>query len=79
MNQTGQKIESNLANLGESLGLDEYDVAKAKKTTKHIVKMVVVTGVFMLLGSILMPGGPAGLFYTGASIKDFQILFGGLL
>jgi len=74
-----EKIDKKLKKLGQTLGLNELEVAHAKKTTKNIITMALLAGVFTLLGSLLMPGGPAGLYYTGASIKDFQILFGGFL
>lgn len=73
-----KKINTKLQELGQTLGLEETDIMKAKRTTKNIVTMALFVGAFMLLGNLMMPGGPAGLYYTGVSIKDFKILFGGL-
>ena len=61
------------------LGITEADAIKAKRTAKNVITMALFAGVFMLLGNIMMPGGPSGLFYTAVSIKDFQILLGGWL
>lgn len=74
-----KKINNKLRELGQTLGLDEVDTLRAKRTTKNMITMALVTGAFMLLGNLMMPGGPVGLYYTGVSIKDFQILFGGFL
>jgi len=79
MNIKTKKIDTKLTKLGQTLGLDKADTLRAKRTTKNIVTLALFTGAFMLLGHFMMPGGPAGLYYTGVSIKDFQILFGGFL
>jgi len=73
-----EKINAKLIKLGKSLELDSIDSIKAKKTIRNVVTMAIFTGAFLILGSIMMPGGPAGLYYTGASIKDFRMLFGSL-
>ena len=74
-----EKINKKLAELGKPLGLNGIDAIKAKRTVKNIITMAIFAGLFMILDSILMPGGPVGLFYTGGSIKDFQLLYGGLM
>lgn len=74
-----QKINNKLRELGKTLGLNEVDTLRAKRTAKNIITMALATGVFILLGNLMMPGGPVGLYYTGGSIKDFQILFGWFL
>ena len=79
MNIKTKKKDTKLTKLGQTLGLDETDSLRAKRSIKNIVTMALFTGAFMLLGHFMMPGGPAGLYYTGVSIKDFQILFGGFL
>ena len=79
MNEKTKKINEKLIQFGQTLGLDEATAVKAKRTTKNIITMALTTAAFFVLGNLMMPGGPAGLYYTGASIKDFQILFGGLL
>ena len=79
MNTRTNNINTKLIKLGQTLGLNETDALRAKRTTKNIVTLALFTGAFMLLGHLMMPGGPAGLYYTGVSIKDFQILFGGFL
>lgn len=66
-----------LENLGHTIGLNAEEVARAKRSAKNIVALAIVTGAFLTLGRVLMPGGPVGLYYTGASIKDFGLLFSG--
>lgn len=77
MRRRKKKIDAKLKTLGQSLGLSEVDALKAKRTVKSIVALAIFAGVFAILGSIMMPGGPAGLYYTGVSVKDFRMLFGG--
>ena len=79
MSKKRKKINKRLIDLGKPLGIDEVDAIRAKRTVKNIITMSLFAGAFLLLGSIMMPGGPAGLFYTGVSIKDFRILLGGWL
>lgn len=71
-----EKINAKLIKLGESLELDKIDSIKAKRTIRNVITMVLFAGIFIILGTLMMPGGPAGLYYTGVSIKDFKILFG---
>ena len=77
MNTKNQKINNKLRELGQTLGLDEVNTLRAKRTTKNIITMAFMTAVFVLLGNLMLPGGPVGCYYTGASIKDFKVLFGG--
>ncbi len=79
MKQKKREINSQLQKLGQMLGLDDHDVIKARRTMKNVIAMALAAGLFMLLGRLLMPGGPVGLYYSGGSIKDFQILFGWFL
>ena len=74
-----EKINRKLEQIGQTLGLKAADAIRAKRTTKNIITMAIFTAAFIILGHIMMPGGPSGLYYTGFSIKDFQILFGGLI
>lgn len=77
MRRRKKKIDAKLKTLGQTLGLSEIDAIKAKRTAKNVVASAIFAGVFAILGSVMMPGGPAGLYYTGVSIKDFRMLFGG--
>lgn len=74
MNKKRNEFSSKLEAIGEYLQLDQTDIHRAKKTTKNIVCMAVISGVFMILGRLMMPGGAAGLYYSGGSIKDFQLM-----
>ena len=72
-------INPQFQKLGQMLGLSDHAVLKAKRTMKNVIAMALLAGLFMMLGRLLMPGGPVGLYYSGGSIKDFQILFGWFL
>lgn len=72
-------INKKLKQFGKTLGLDENSSINAKRTTKNTIVMAFFAGLLFVLGRFMMPGGPAGLYYTGVSIKDFQMLFGGLI
>jgi hypothetical protein len=71
------KQPTKLEQLGQTLGLNATEVDRAKRSLRNIIALGIVTGVFLALGTILMPGGPVGEYYTGASIKDFGLLFSG--
>ena len=77
MNERKKRINAKLIKLGKSLELDSLDTIKAKRTIRNVITMALFTGALILLGNIMMPGGPAGLYYTAVSIKDFRIMFGG--
>ena len=77
MRRRKKNIDAKLKTLGQTLGLSEVDALKAKKTVKNIVALAIFAGFFAILGSLLMPGGPVGLYYTGGSVKDFRMFFGG--
>ena len=70
-------INPKLQQIGEILQLEKRDILQARKTAKNICCIALIGGIFMLLGNMLMPGGPAGLYYTAVSIKDFQLLLSG--
>lgn len=74
-----KNIENKLQVLGETLGLDRSDVIRAKRTARNVITMALIAGVFILLGYALVPGAPVGNYYGGGGIKDFQLLFSGLL
>ncbi len=77
MNKKNENIDTKLKQFGQMLGLDEATSIKSKRTTKNILTMAIAAGAFILLGSILMPGGLAGNYYGGGSIRDFQMIFRG--
>jgi hypothetical protein len=74
-----EDINPKMQEIGRLLQLENTDICLARRTAKHIVSMVLIGGIFMILGNLLMPGGPAGLYYTAVSIKDFQLLLSGFL
>jgi len=79
MNTKKNQINTKLFELGKNLDLNENDVIKAKRTIKNIAALALFTGIIIVLGNFIMTGGPAGLYYTGVSIKDFKLIFGGLI
>lgn len=74
-----KELDVKLREFGHTLGLEEADVIRAKRTTRNVIAVALLTAAFLVFGQIMMPGGPSGMYYSGASIKDFQILFGGLI
>jgi len=74
LNKKRDDFSSKLEDIGEYLQLDQTDIHRAKKTAKNIISMAVISGIFMILGRLMMPGGAAGLYYTAVSIKDFQLM-----
>lgn len=74
-----KELDAKLREFGHTLGMEEVDVTRAKRTAKNVVAMALLTVALTVFGQIMMPGGPSGMYYSGASIKDFQILFGGLV
>lgn len=77
MTKKNEKINAKIKQLGQMLGMDESTSIKAKRTTKNIIAVAVAAGAFLVLGSLLMPGGMAGSYYGGGSVRDFQLLFRG--
>jgi hypothetical protein len=77
MKNRNEKINKKLIQLGENLKITSKEAVKAKRTIINIATLALLTGAILLLGQFIMTGGPAGLYYTGVSIKDFKILFGG--
>jgi hypothetical protein len=77
MNNRTKKVNIRLIQLGKNLGISQTEAVKAKRTIINITTLALLTGTILLLGQFIMTGGPAGLYYTGVSIKDFKILFGG--
>jgi hypothetical protein len=78
MNERSNKINNRLVDLGRYVGLDEASSINARRNIKNIISMTIIAGFFIILGNLLMPGGPCGGFYGGGSIRDFKIIFGGL-
>lgn len=78
MNNRKKKVNIKLIQLGENLGINQTEAVKAKRTIINIATLALFTGAILLLGQFIMTGGPAGLYYTGVSIKDFKILLGGI-
>jgi hypothetical protein len=72
-----QKINTKLKELGQKLGLDETTTLRSKRNMKTIIATAVFAVFLILLGTFLLPSGPAGYYYSGGSIRDFHLLFKG--
>ena len=73
-----QKINTKLKELGQRLGLDEATSLMSKRNVKTIIAMAVITGLLLLLGAFTTRLNLPGLYYSGGSIRDFNLLFRGL-
>lgn len=75
MTQYSNIVNVKLQELGTTLGLDQNDINKAKKTTRSILTMFIIAGILTLIGKIITSQLDAvGLYYVGVSIRDFGIL-----
>ena len=75
MRRNSTKIKAKLHELGETIGLEASEVDHAKRTAKAIMNMCIIAGIFALIGIFSSRLEAVGLWYGGASIKDFQIDF----
>ena len=78
MTKKTEKINQKLRQIGKPLGINEIDAIKAKRTIKNVIAIAIIGLLFGLIGWLISPGGPAGYYYGGGSIKDFHLLFRGL-
>ena len=75
MTQYSNIVNVKLQELGTTLGLNQNDINKAKKTTRSILTMFIIAGILTLIGKIITSQLDAvGLYYVGVSIRDFGIL-----
>lgn len=75
MKRKSAKIRAKLYELGKTIGLEESEIDHAKRTAKTILSMCLIVGIFALIGIFSSRLEAVGLWYGGASIKDFQIDF----
>jgi len=69
---TRRNMNATLHELGQTLGLDDSDIARAKRTTKSMMSMAIVAVIVMFIGRVVTTQLDAsGLYYIGVSIKDF--------
>ena len=74
MIQNSKKIGPKLHELGATLGLDDHDIARAKKTATTMLSLAILAGIVIFIGKFAITQLDAiGLYYTGVSIKDFGL------
>jgi len=74
MKRDHTKIKAKLYELGKTVGLETSEIDKAKRTTRTIVSICIVAGIFALIGIFTSRLDAVGLWYVGVSIKDFGLL-----
>lgn len=75
MKRSSTEIKAKLHELGKTIGLEESEIDHAKRTAKTLVGMCLIVGFFALIGIFSSRLEAVGAWYTGVSIKDFQIDF----
>ena len=65
------KTIEKLNEFGKTIGLDAKDIKYAKRSTKTLVSILIIAGIFTLIGIFSSRFDPIGQWYTGVSIKDF--------
>ena len=74
MNRKKKKINKKLKKLGQTIGLDESDIARAKINMRSVLSVAIASSFIMLIGMFVITQLDAiGLYYTGVSIKDFSL------
>ena len=73
-----QKINTKIKELGKKLGLDEATSLMSKRNIKNIIAMAIIAGFILLLGAFIRQPNLTGNYYSGGSIKDFNLFFRGL-
>jgi hypothetical protein len=77
LTEKAEKINQKLKQLGKPLGINGADAIKAKRTIKNVVAIAIIGIIIGLIGWLISPGGQAGYYYGGGSIRDFHLFFGG--
>jgi len=73
MNRNSTKIRGKLYEFGKTIGLEESEIDHAKRMMKPMLSMLIMAGIFALIGIFSSRLEAVGQWYGGASIKDFQI------
>lgn len=67
------KIKAKLYELGKLVGLEEKEIDQSKRTTKNVIKNLIVVGVVAFIGIFTISRFESiGLWYITPSIKDFS-------
>lgn len=75
MNKRKKHLNATLQRMGQTLGLDDSDIASAKRTARSMLGIAIAAAVVILIGKIATTQLDAvGQYYTGVCIKDFGLL-----
>jgi hypothetical protein len=74
MNTRKKHLNATLHQMGHKLGLDDSDIASAKRTAVSMLGIAITTAVVIIIGKIATTQLDAvGQYYTGVCIKDFGL------
>ena len=62
--------------LGQTLGLKDSDILCARRTLRHGITLVAITGIISLFGFLTKQLDPIGQYYASVSINDFFAFWG---
>jgi hypothetical protein len=75
MNKRKKHLNTTLQHMGQTLGLDDSDIANAKRTAISMLSIAIAATIAILIGRITTTQLDAvGQYYTGVCIKDFGLL-----
>ncbi|HVQ01289.1 MAG TPA: hypothetical protein VMT57_07225 [Candidatus Thermoplasmatota archaeon] len=75
MNTRKKHLDTTLHHMGHTLGLDDTEIANAKRTALSMLGIAVAAAVVIVIGKIATSQLDAvGQYYTGVCIKDFGLL-----
>lgn len=75
MNTRRKHLDTTLQRMGQTLGLDDTDIASAKRTAISMLGIAIAAAVVIIIGKIATTQLDAvGQYYTGVCIKDFGLL-----
>lgn len=75
MNKRKKHLNTTLQHMGQTLGLDDSDIANAKRTKISMLSIAIAAAIIILIGRIRTTQLDAvGQYYTGVCIKDFGLL-----
>ena len=69
-----EKVSEKLYNLGKIVGLEANEIDQAKITLRSKIPIIALIFVFAFIGFFSARLETIGLWYIGASVKDFGLL-----
>ena len=68
-----RETRTQLYKFGKIVGLEKVEIDRAKKTLMNKIPLGVIVGVFTFIGFFSSRLEAIGLWYVGASIRDFGL------